>query len=550
MTYRGASQRLCLFLILLFLLPTTNVFGKSHGLRVLIVRDKDSLIQALVNMSHRYRLVFGSLRHYLISRVDALEFRSGPTYLSSLNNSALSLVVWYLGSTRGESSSPNEIYRRALSKLKEKRELSVLFYSSDGWEYSLLASYLSLIKSGKPVDLDKFNDTEVSSLIDGSKYVTLVTPPIYKDNVDRLRRLIRIVSTLDDDPYIDLPYSLLTALSPNDIYNMLLSSELMNWSEFRGVSLFDSIPLLNKMAYIASSAGLKTQVVRSDAYGSNLTVSTMKKFINGSSGILYINLHGNPEVMAPTQRGPIVLSYTSIPNLTGAIILTFSCNTLKFNEITDPSRSIAYNFISKGASAYIGSNRVEYLYGREVGTSYPDMLLLMMLREGMTIGEAVMVLNNMHIKSLLSRGLEVEDAAYEVLIGDPTLKPPNPVKVKINTFRFDNTFKFKLREPLPSLYLEVETSIDWDKVKLEINVNGLSSFYHEWYADHDAGDRTRVHIYLTTSVFDYLGNIGENNEISLNIYMEEPIREAIPYIIMLVTILLMGIKASRGDLKN
>ncbi len=543
-----------LALIALLVLPLFNSSAiQGINLQVFLAQDKETLIYSLLNYRKGTRIIYRRLNPALNGEVKLEKPKIPgdiPKDLLNLEGNKLTLIVWRLSETKRFNESLDVLYREALSELKEPREVAILFYSSDGWEYSLLASYMALIKGGKPVDLTYFEDN-LTDVLRGSKYLVLVTPPIHKANLGRVKRLIRLASSFDEDPYIDVPYGIMTGLSVSDVYNMVLLSDLYaREREMGGISLYDSIPLLNKLSYIARSAGLIVKTLKSDPQNRNISYADLRGFMEGRSGILYVNLHGNPQAMALTQTGPLVLDYSNVPNLKGAVVLTFSCNTLKFEEIEDPTASIAYNFVAKGASAYVGSNRLEYLYGREVGTSYPDMLLLLTLRMNYTLGEAVMILNNMHIRELMMKGVNNIDAAYEVLIGDPTLRLFRGKRALIEVSLISpNEFKAVLKEELPSIYLSFDTRVNWDSIKPRVEVKGLPSVYVAWYSEK-AGEKSRVHIYLTTSLYDYLGNLDPTNLIFVKIIEESPIINVLPYAIILITVLLVGLKVSRDDLKS
>ncbi|HFC49322.1 MAG TPA: hypothetical protein ENJ59_01165, partial [Thermofilum sp.] len=152
----------------------------------------------------------------------------------------------------------------------------------------------------------------------------------------------------------------------------------------------------------------------------NLTRERLIDSLKQTSGIVFINLHGNPYGMAKTTTGPYVVTAHSLEEVNSRnIIITLSCSTCNFNEIFDPKNSIALAFISKGALAYIGARKVEYAGELETSTAFPELITYMLLR-GYSLGSAVRWINNIHIRA--ASGVDPWIAAYTCLLGDPDLR--------------------------------------------------------------------------------------------------------------------------------
>lgn len=164
-------------------------------------------------------------------------------------------------------------------------------------------------------------------------------------------------------------------------------------------------------------AGLR--VVELTPLGSNLTRYTLPRYLP-RSGIIYLNLHGNPWAMGTRPEGSPLIAYSDVPPLReGSVVVTLSCSTLDFSRLASGSESLALRMLVRGAVAYIGSRRIEYedLFG---SSNYPELLVDLIL-DGYTVGEAVSVVNSLHAVRRGSGGRSWR-AAYTLLLGDPDLR--------------------------------------------------------------------------------------------------------------------------------
>ncbi len=190
----------------------------------------------------------------------------------------------------------------------------------------------------------------------------------------------------------------------------------------KGLLVFmeDSLPLSLKIKEMMSKIyGFKCTVLYSEGSHGNITSVNLLSQFEEDYSIVYLNLHGNPMGMALNPQGPYVISAYSVQQeIAPLIIITLSCETLNF-EMRLPSESLlALKLISMGALAYVGAAKIELVSG-EVSTGYPELIIKMLL-DGFTLGEAVRVVNNIRIGEM--KRVEPWHRAYTILIGDPDLR--------------------------------------------------------------------------------------------------------------------------------
>ncbi len=419
-------------------------------------------------------------------------------------------------------------------KLSRGRDVSVLFYSSDGIEYSFLASYTALLRNASLLDAE-FNFDP--SLLRNVSYVIVVTRPLTKDNYQRYTRLLEIMTKIDDDPYIDTSFGFIAGNYIETPFLMLLASELLQVPrELVGISLVEDLPLARKVERISSLMGLPSKIYHPDLSYSNLTGDLARSLLRGRS-IIYLSLHGNPYVMAlKSDEYPVITASTIRGSIIpGSIIITLSCDTLKFEDLINPEESVAYSFLDSGALAYIGSTKVEFSVGSEFGTSYPD-LMLMLLMSGESLGDAVRIVNNLRIRE--SRGKSGEGAANELLLGDPTLKlRPNNLPFEVR--EEEGVYRIRIMNETPTIFLRVpergSPSIDSDK----------PSLYSNWFEDDEG-----TFIYITTLSTAYAGYFSPGDKIEVEIRESVDFMKLLPYISILVIVLVtisILLKLPRGS---
>ncbi len=412
-------------------------------------------------------------------------------------------------------------------------EVAVLFYSSDGPDYSLLAAYAAFLKKAKLIDLDSAQLSR--ELLKGVRYVILLTKPLTSRNYERYLNVIDFLTCIDDDPYLDASLGVLTGPDVAAPFLMLLADDAASMgliNRLRGISLIEDLPLARKVEFIASSYGLSTKVLHPDVEYSNLTVKDSAKMLREArNGIIYLNLHGNPYAMALKTEGHVVITPSIVRSARplGAIVITLSCDTLRFSDLDDPKSSIAYSFLEAGAFAYIGATRVEFSIGSEAGTSYPDLILMMALT-GRTLGEAVMTVNNLHIKEATEKGISPKEAAYEVLLGDPTLSLAShqtPYIIERNGYMY----RVSISKVTPVVYLRLQLP-DEGNFLPDVEVD-LPSVYFKWYEDEGG-----LFIYVSTLSSSFTGYFREDTSVKIELRRRHGYLEYIPYLaIMLVAII-------------
>ncbi len=412
-------------------------------------------------------------------------------------------------------------------------EVAVLFYSSDGPDYSLLAAYAAFLKGAKLIDLDS---TQLNrELLKGVRYVILLTKPLTARSYERYLNVIDFLIGMDDDPYLDASLGVLTGPDVTAPFLMLLANDAASMgliNRLRGISLVEDLPLARKVEFIASSYGLSTKVLHPDVKYSNLTANDSAKILGEArNGIVYLNLHGNPYVMALKTEGNVVITPSIVRSARplGAIVITLSCDTLRFPDLDDPKSSIAYSFLEAGAFAYIGATRVEFSIGSEAGTSYPDLILIMVLT-GHTLGEAVMTVNNLHIKEATEKGISPREAAYEVLLGDPTLSLASH-QIPYIIERSGYVYRVSISKTTPVIYLRLQLPDEEDFLP-DVEAD-LPSVYFKWYEDEEG-----LFIYVSTLSSSFTGYFREDTSVKIELRRRHGYLEYIPYlVIMLVAII-------------
>jgi hypothetical protein len=302
---------------------------------------------------------------------------------------------------------------------------------------------------------------------------------------------------------------------------MLLASESSQRpQEFIGISLIEDLPLARKVGWISSLMGIPSRIYHPDISYSNLTGDLVKSLLRGRS-IIYLSLHGNPYVMALKSDSHPVITASTIRGsaIPGSIIITLSCDTLKFEDLVNPEESIAYSFLDSGALAYVGSTKVEFSVSSEFGTSYPD-LILMLLMSGESLGDAVRIVNNLRIRE--SGGISDDRAANELLLGDPTIKlRPSDLPFGVREGR--GVYRVSILNETPTIFLRAPErgppSINSDK----------PSIYSNWFEDEEG-----TFIYITTLSTAYAGYFSPGDNIEVKIGKSFDFMKLLPYISILV----------------
>ncbi|RDD54110.1 MAG: hypothetical protein BA066_00645 [Candidatus Korarchaeota archaeon NZ13-K] len=413
---------------------------------------------------------------------------------------------------------------------QRRSDVSVVFFSSDGSDYAFLAAYAAVLKDAKLLDMDRGFD---ASLLRGSSTVIVVTRPLWANNSVRYERMMEHFTKIDEDPYLDVSFGILTGNSIETPFLMLMSDEILRRippARFVGISIIEDLPLAWKVERVASMMGLPTEVYHPDLSHSNMTEDAVSSILSSGRGIFYLSLHGNPSVMALRSDGYVLLGASTVRRLDifGSMIITLSCSTLKFSEMESPNGSIAYAFLDSGALAYVGSTRVEFSVGSEFGTSYPD-LLLSLLMNGTSLGEAVKIVNNLKIGDSGGR----RDSASEVLLGDPTLRI-GPGRLPFRVSGRGGRYIIEINGATPTLFLRVREE------GVPSVTSGVPGLHVKWY-----GDEEGIFIYITTLSTSYAGYFESGD--SVKVEMRKPIAEIgiIPYFLLMITVAISLIQLVR-----
>ncbi len=519
-------------------LPTVHVF-QSYGAAAIFFLDMgpDERIVLTRNAS-----LTASLLNEIgfPTKVESVD-RALP---SSIEPQELAYILLYLkehsmGINNAEKISEN--IESVIKELSSKRsDAAVLFYSSDGPVYSLLAAYTAFLRKAKLLDVDSITPP-LKPYLRGVRFVMLVTQPLTSENYRRYSDSVTMLTRLDEDPYLDSSLGILTGDSIASPFIMLLSKDAVSagmMKNLRGISLLEDLPLARKVEFVGSLYGLDSKIFHPDVKYSNLTYKEVSKILsNSKGGVLYLNLHGNPYLMALRTDGNVVLTPSIVKSSKplGTVVMTLSCDTLRFQDLRDPEESVAYSFLDAGSFAYIGATKVEFSIGSEAGTSYPDLVLMMALT-GNTLGESVMAVNNLHIKDALENGMDPLDAVYEVLLGDPTLGlrsgrvPYDLIEVS------GDSYEVIVTRTTPVIYLRLP--IEGLKPRIKVD---LPSVYSKWYPEDDG-----LFLYVSTLSSSFSGYFKRGMKIEIELRRWSDILVYLPYVAILLLIVLSLVLLLKG----
>ena len=465
-------------------------------------------------------------------------------YIKGLSPKELAYLLVYLH----EINKPDVLYNKSkihsiLSRLGDiiknissrRSSYAILFFSSDGDYYAILAAYAAILKKARMIDMDYIKVNPAS--LRGVDYMIMITKPLTNINYGRYDKVLKLALGIDNDPYLDSSLGVITGVTIDTPFILLLGSTFissMSSKAVRGISLEDDLPLARKIEYVSSSYGYNSKIIHPNIRYSNITPEIALSILNeAEGGIIYLNLHGNPYVMAlKSDRYPIITSsLIRRAEIDASIIITLSCDTLRFSELEDPGRLIAYSMLQAGTFAYVGSRKVEFSISSEAGTSYPDLLLLMLMN-GYSIGEAVMTINNFHIMEFQKAGIRNTEAAYEILLGDPSLKLRSNTMFPYRVQRIaGRKYEIYILSTIPTVYVRL-TGLQGNVRDIHIE-SKLPSTYYVWYVD-DRG----VSIYISTLSSSYSGYFPRKSGILIEILANQWYLELIPYIAILLTIIL------------
>ena len=341
----------------------------------------------------------------------------------------------------------------------------VVFADESDPDYFALASRYAAEKKAK---LYSYNGSmpyqEVNSLFkmilfkEKPEFVALVCPPPVGDRFNLVKGLYNVSTQLDDEKYLDVSIGVLTSVSAESLSNLIENSLHYNSlkGEWKNRALAASIevgePLAWKICREYSRTGLEVTLLSNSLEAKNLTPIMVRDWLKRGVKIAYLNMHGNPFGMYGSEQGQVLITPDSIPDMPPSVIVTLSCETCAFDRLNNPSRSIAYSFVGRGAIAYIGATFLEY-GGEEYGSSYPEFTIHAINYLGLSLGETVKILNNVYIK----KGA----APYHlILIGDPTLciSPHRQEKVAIDEVKKDKEYNIEILAQSPAIFVKLNLS--------------------------------------------------------------------------------------------
>lgn len=528
-----------LIMMLITIFSASDVTLSSHGYGstlVLIAESPASLVEYLHRVREgRYRFILTNNPEKIANLLsnngvlfEILNKSGNDEIIKGMNPHQLAYTLLYasrLGRRVQAEELPllSEHARQFETQLSRSgSNTSVVFFSSDGSDYAFLAAYTAILKDASLLDMDASFDP---SYLKGITDVIVVTSPLWRGNFDRYTKLINYFTKLDEDPYFDVSFGVLTGNHLETPFLMLLWDVILNnvgLQAFVGISLIEDLPIARKVERISSILGLHSKVYYPDLSYSNLTEDVVKSLINLRRGLIYLSLHGNPYVMALRNDGYPVVTAHKVKQLDmfGSIIITLSCDTLKFSDINNPKDSVAYSFLDSGALAYVGSTKVEFSLKSEFGTSHPDLLILLLMN-GSRLGESVKIVNNLKISG--SKGYTVESAS-EVLLGDPTLRIQDmglPFRISGGNRRYI----VEVKEIIPTLFLRLQEDGD------PSIVSEIPEIHLEWYKDEEG-----TFIYITTLSTSYADYFKTGDKIEVKMRELDGSISVISYILILLVV--------------
>lgn len=185
------------------------------------------------------------------------------------------------------------------------------------------------------------------------------------------------------------------------------------------VSLSESIVISERIHSTLAGENVGMVKLYQTEHSDNITYANLLRGLERSD-IIFLNLHGNPYGMAKTTTGPLLLSARNVQKVRrGSIVVTLSCLTCNLEDLPSLEYSVAVSFILRGAAAYVGARRLEFVGELGGSTGYPEVMVALLAAE-YTVGDAVRFINNIHISRL--GGPKPWEVAYVCLLGDPDIK--------------------------------------------------------------------------------------------------------------------------------
>jgi len=420
--------------------------------------------------------------------------------------------------------------------LNNSSERFVVVYPGD--RYSLLTPFYAIMSRRTLLPVEDLEALKTTLKNYNPRSIVVVASFETLKNILKVEDVYRVVIQHDEDMYLDCPVGILTAIDISSLSLLMARSLLYN-------ELLKSLPRNSLLIFIGDSITLSMKIDRALRYREfkvtrltgyrkgNLTYFNVQASLQEKNLLVYLNLHGNPLGMAPTTTGPFIISYAQLPpTLPPSIVITLSCETVDLyeNYVRSVFQSVAIQFVSRGAIAYIGAMRLEFS-GEEAGTGYPDLIVQMLL-DGYTFGETVRIVNNLHIAGI--KGGKPWQKAYTVLLGDPDLRLATPSeKYELKEITPGKTYEIKFTDYRISLVLKLPLPRN-DIAKISFNdpsIRGLR------YIER-SGEKQTLVLIITKIISSQVGDFEPDTTIIVNIYYKQSL--FIWYLIIILVITLVA----------
>jgi len=220
-----------------------------------------------------------------------------------------------------------------------------------------------------------------------------------------------------------------------------------------------------------------------------------------------------------------------------------SCETADIYEpyVNRVEKSVAIQLVSRGAFAYIGALKIEFS-GEETSTALPELLIHAFLN-GFPLGEAVKIVNNIHIKDL---GGDPWMRAYTVLFGDPDLHVAPP-KDYVKVTMVEEYKKFEVHFPRKMIAAVFEVPVlDRDIAKISFKP---TTVYSKTYIDKRDGKRFLV-IFVTRILSEDVGDFDPQVVLRITIdYKQDPFIYYIMFAVIIISLVVIAYLLRRIERK-
>lgn len=408
-------------------------------------------------------------------------------------------------------------------------------------ELAFISALYAKAKKSRFIIVDKIrkeNEELVNSLA-GIEKVILVSS--FK-NLKTERAYSKLLNILMkggvDEKYIEPAVALISGISKS--HASIFAVRTLNSGRIlrklnRGQNLIfmdDSYSLTQKIIRIGRRAGLVPKTLYSVGKRGNITTGNIINLLNNGNMLTYINLHGNPLGYGLTTYGPYVLHAGHVSVIAPTIIVTLSCLTCDFDAeyLYSAKESIALKFVSAGALAYVGASRTEFTNEIEISTAYPE-LIVYLLTHGVTLGEAVRIINNIHIKE--------KKGPYMYLIGDPDIVLDNiNFEYRVETVSGNELYRIEITNLTEVVY--VKFIIDRNRDDIKKFEEDTPNIFKRIYVEKTSEGKYIVNVFMTKIFSSDVGDFKPGESIKLKI-IYKPSLQMIVLTIALVAFSLVAV---------